>query len=56
MSLSYIWFAILKYGKDCLSSKRIKISKSFLKHLRIGSHGNCSAELFGGQKPCYDGQ
>ena len=27
-----------------------------LLHLGIGSHDDCSTKLFGGQKPCYDGQ
>lgn len=36
--------------------KELKLVKVFLKHLHIGSHGDCSTELFDGQKPCYDGQ
>ena len=27
-----------------------------LLHLGIGGHGDCPKKLFGGHKPCYDGQ
>ena len=56
MFLSWIWFAILKYDKDCFRKRceRIKTIKSCC--YGHGDHGDCSMKLFGSHKPCYDSQ
>ena len=55
----FIWFATLlqNMGKIDLEKvcKKIKL-EIFLLHLGIGGHGDRSAKLFGGLKPCYAGQ
>ena len=45
---------ITKYDKDCFkrATKGIKINKTCLLHLGIGSHFDPSTKIFGG----YDGQ
>ena len=36
--------------------KEVKLKLKLLLYLGIGSHGECSAKLFGSHKPYYDGQ
>ena len=58
LSLSYIWFAISKYGKYCFRKsckKTLKLVKVVVtsRYWRLWYR---STKLFGSHKPCYDSQ
>ena len=57
MFLSQTWFAISKYGKNCLrkSCKIIKIRKSCC-YIQVLTVMVTLTKIFGGHKPCYNDQ
>ena len=56
MFLLHILFAFSKYDKIVLEKvmKELRLLKVI--HLGIDGHGDYSMKIFGGRKPCYDGQ